>query len=145
MNIISKYNLGDTVCPTGTKRERIRIPRNCTVCSDTGEITISDKNYTCPECRGNTYHIDEGDIEYYVKSDLVGRVGNIRAEIYEKQYGRERKIEYMLDSTGVGSGTLWKEENLFSTIEDAQAACDIRNKGRYDSKSEYYIKKEDRY
>ena len=146
MNIITKYNLGDYIHTVSERREKIRIATNCQVCNDSGKITLQDKDksYTCPECRGNTYHINEGDVEYYV-SDRSGEIGNVRAEIYDKKYKREEtRIIYMLDSTGVGSGTLWYEEDLFLTDADAKAECVTRNLGRYESKSKWFIKKKDR-
>jgi len=141
MNIVTKYNFGDVVRPISTRREEVRVPTNCPVCKDTGEVLIQDKHYTCPECNGRTYHIKDGDIEYYV-TGREGIVGKIDIDLYDKtRYGGKSEIRYMLDSTGVGSGTCWEEKNLFASREEAQIECDIRNKGRYEPSSEHYIQK----
>ena len=39
----------------------------------------------------------------------------------------KEEYTYILKSTGVGSGTLWNENDLFSSSEEAQNECDIRN------------------
>ena len=141
MIINTKYNLGDMVYPITTRMERIRVATNCPVCKDSGEVEIKGKKYTCPECNGDTYHINYGDIEYYVDCDN-GKIGKIETEIYDREYEDHDNYEYMLDSTGVGSGQCWKEENLFLSKEEAQMECNIRNKGRYEPSSKYFIERE---
>lgn len=130
MNIQTKYNFGELVYPISYRLERVKVPKNCPVCKDKGEIKLNGTMYTCPECRGYTYHTEDGDMEWYI-DDCQGKIGKIRAELYaskyEGKYGNESEIRYMLDSTGIGSGTLWKEEDLFISLEEAQAECDKRN------------------
>lgn len=127
MNIITKYNFGDKVYPIDTRREKIKISTNCPVCNDSGKVIINDESYTCPKCRGNTYHIKEGDIEYYVYYKS-GRIGKVDIDLYDsKKYKEKPEIKYMLDSTGVGSGRCWHENDLFLSNEEAQTECDRRN------------------
>ena len=128
MKIETKYNFKDTVYLVSGRIQRIKVPTNCPICNDRGKIIVKEKEYTCPECRGYTYHTEEGDIEYYVH-ERQGKVGRITAEYYDEKYSKhnESKITYMLDITGVGSGTIWDENDLWFTIEEAQAECDRRN------------------
>jgi hypothetical protein len=131
MNIETKYNFGDFVVPIWVRREKIKVPTNCPACNDKGKVVLNDKEYTCPECRGYTYHTEDGDIEWYVIEDSVGYIGKIDIEFYDNQYieleNRKSEIVYMLDSTGVGSGTMWREDCLLTSIEEAQKECNRRN------------------
>jgi hypothetical protein len=36
-------------------------------------------------------------------------------------------VEYMLGSTGIRSGSIWRERDAFASREEAQAECDKRN------------------
>ena len=130
MLIETKYNYRDTVYPISTRFETFKIPTNCPACNDKGKVELNGNNYTCPKCRGYTYREVEGDIEYYVAFSQ-GKVGKIDINIYdpkyEGKYGNKSEIRYMLDSTGIGSGTVWEEDNLFLSREEAQAECDMRN------------------
>lgn len=130
MDIKTKYNFGELVYPISYKTEEIKVFHNCPLCKDKGLVMLNNQEYTCPECRGYTYHIEDGDIEWYVTKDQgkIGRIGvEFYASKYEGKYGNESTIKYMLDSTGIGSGTLWKEEDLFLSLEEAQAECEKRN------------------
>jgi hypothetical protein len=126
MNIKTKYNLGDLVYPISTRREEVKVPTNCLVCKDVGKVELNNNFYCCPECMGYTYRIVEGEIEWYL-TGYKGIIEKIDVELYDKKYDRQDEYMYMLDSTGVGSGRCWKEENLFKSAEDAQIECDKRN------------------
>ena len=141
MIINTKYNLGDLVYQLRTRTEHIKVATNCPVCKDTGFVEMVGEEYVCPACNGNIYHINYGDLESYTDGDS-GRIGKVAVDIYDREYKDNDEYEYMLDSTGVGSGVCWKEENLFSSKEEAQMECDIRNKGRYEPSSKYFIDRE---
>lgn len=131
MTIKTKYNLGDFVYTVSIKKSRIKIPNNCPVCKDEGQVKLNEKSYTCPECRGYTYTTKEGKDEWYV-NDCEGHIGKIDVEMYHSIYvnGDQRqasKIKYMLDTTGVGTGTVWREKNLFPSKEEAETECIKRN------------------
>jgi len=133
MEINTKYNFGDYVYPIISKPEEIKVYNNCPVCHDIGKIELNNTKYTCPECRGNTYKIKYGDPEWFVYSHGGGFIGKIDLDLYDKKYednyyGHKSKISYMLDTTGIGSGNLWEEDNLFLSKEEAQVECDRRNK-----------------
>ncbi len=134
MKIETKYSLGDFVYQISTYKGNVKVPTNCPVCKDEGIVKLNKKDYCCPECRGYTYHTIEGDIKWYVKNE-IGCIGKVGVEIYADKYKNKDEIKYMLDITGIGSGTLWEENRLFLTIEEAQAECDKRNKENNQIKS----------
>jgi hypothetical protein len=143
MDIKTKYNFKDFVIPICTRREKIKVPKNCSVCKDEGKVDLNGKKYTCPECYGYTYHYEEGELEWYILENNSGFIGRINVEFYDNQYivedGRENEISYMLDSTGVGTGTLWREDCLFRSFQEAQDECDKRNNERRKSINNNYI------
>jgi len=141
MIINTKYNLGDMVYQVMTRTEHIKVATNCPVCKDSGFVEMMGNEYICPACNGNTYHIDYGDIEYYTNGNS-GRIGKVDVDIYDREYKDHDDYEYMLDATGIGSGTIYKEENLFLSKKEAQEECDVRNKGRYEPSSKYFIERE---
>lgn len=130
MLIETKYNYRDIVYPISTRFETLKIPTNCPACNDKGNVDLNGIIYTCPKCNGHTYHNEAGDIEYYVTFSQ-GKVGKIDINLYdpkyEGKYGNKSEIRYMLDSTGIGSGTVWEEDNLFLSREEAQKECNNRN------------------
>ena len=139
MNITTKFDLGQTVVfiwhePT----ERIV---NCDVCDGTGWIHVKGTRYLCPECNGRRTTREHIPARWHiVNTGIIGRI-EVETRIHEPV---ERDpahphltqtplgpmaINYMLDVTGIGSGTMHYEPNVFETAAEAQAECDRRNAG----------------
>jgi hypothetical protein len=126
--IETKYNFGDVVYTiekiTSTKWEE------CSVCCGKGEIELSHKKYSCPEC-GKRYRSVGGNHIYtghrWKVHYLPKTIGRISAEVYapNSQYRSRNKddITYMCEETGVGSGTVWYQCDLYETLEKAQEKC----------------------
>ena len=125
MEVKTKFNLKDEVYPiTHGMKEVIT---ECSICHGKGEIEVGGNTYRCPECYGTGEHRECKDAEWYVATNLIGKIGKVDIELYSnKKYG-ESKTSYMLSSTGIGSGTLWNENDLFLTFDEAQQECDKRN------------------
>ena len=86
-------------------------------------VNNTKKTRRCPDCGGNGGHREWECDKWHVCNKSCGRIGKIIVEIYD---GKE-EYKYMLDSTGVGSGTLWSEDVLFLNEIDAQIECNKRN------------------
>jgi hypothetical protein len=134
MNIPTKFDLGQTVVVIWHSPTERRVP--CAVCDGTGWIHLHDKRYLCPECHGHYFVREHIPARWHVAN--TGIVGRIQAEtITHDGYPEDHhltktevgdmKINYMIDTTGIGSGTLHYEPNVFATTEEAQAECDRRN------------------
>jgi hypothetical protein len=107
----------------------------CKTCRGLGRIEIAnfdDKTISCPKCYGR------GSVTSYLPTQWVvayhpSRIGRVNTEEYSteflenQEYNYENSISYMLVATGVGSGTLWPEEQLHETKELAEKWCKEKN------------------
>lgn len=101
----------------------------CVTCKHTGKVMIGDEEFVCPKCRGSSAHPQSCGRKWFFNGS--GKIGRIDVASTSPKYieGRHKPVEvqYMLDSTGVHSGTLHNEDTVFPTREAAQAECDRRN------------------
>jgi len=137
MNITTKYSIGDRVF--AIRRDFVSRIVKCRACGNTGSIKIEGESFTCPKCNGASSHPESAGLKTFVYES--GVVGQVRYIITDGAYKEQRRnynlelcveapeieIAYMLDCTGIGSGTCWDEGDLFPTREDAQAFCDVKN------------------
>jgi hypothetical protein len=124
MNITTKFSLGDTVVPIGRRIETISDP--CPTCEGTGMLALvkgGSVPCTVKECWYGRINRQQTH-PWAVRADLTSTVGIVRGE---HEAASPPEVRYMIFSTGVGSGTVWKEEDLFATDDEAQAECDRRN------------------
>ena len=132
MEISTKFNLNDKVFGLSTRVGRTEI--QCPKCKGKGELKFDgfEEYADCPECYGSgkTYE-KERTVQYAI---TPGRIGRMDVEFYssmsyiETHYRGKRKICCMLDTTGVGSGTLWDEKDLFPS--EAMAEMEAENRKR---------------
>lgn len=137
MNIESKFGLNDTVYVIGFDHKQEWVV--CSACAGSGKISLKDgRERSCPECYGrlgNNVYLEQ---EWQVKNTLT--IGEVRVSIkniksdgdfdnvgHFEEGCTEKKVQYMAYETGIGCGTLWSEENLFNTREEAKLECKKRN------------------
>lgn len=123
MNIETKYSIGDTVWYVRDDLCEKVLP--CETCGDKKEVEIKGTSFKCPSCVTSRNNTRWKRRHFVAGSSVVGRV-SFEATSLRYEPVEERR-EYMLESTGVGSGSVWKEALLFPTREDAQAYCDALN------------------
>lgn len=127
MNIQTKFSLNDFVYVITQGGYDAFIP--CETCGGTGKVELigakEQKKINCPDCYGRKGSKKWVQTKWI--AETCGKIGKIEAQFYADEYKRENEIRYMLDSTGVGSGTCWKEERLFLSFEDAQNECERLN------------------
>lgn len=128
MDIRTKFNLGELVYAVSCET----FPRTttCPVCN--GKRTVIDGfDVTCKTCHDTSYLIDGKITKYRVETS--GVIGKIEASVYSNDkntpvYLRgDSSIGYMITATGVGIGTVWSEERLFHSKEEAEAFCKMKN------------------
>lgn len=105
------------------RSESFRKMVECFPCDNTGRIEIKGDSLICPKCDGQGKH------EKYVGQRLYvadhGKIGQVRLTDCPSEDGFT--VEYMIDSTGIGSGQIWKERELFRTRELAEQHCEQEN------------------
>lgn len=124
MKVETRFSCGDEVWTIKTQQTYRKV--SCLTCNRSGQVEIGTETFICPKCFGQSTH-DKfvGKLWHIGYNSQVGQV------TYEHRVGTGYedgvKIEYMIKATGVGSGTLHKEENVFASRTEAQLVCDHRN------------------
>ena len=138
MNLTTKYGVGEEVVAVMYRKtwKREDCPRckndpplwpdgetvHCTQCSGQGRVTVEDTKrwqIASQKTRDGIDRIPGG----------LGTIGCVRVEVLANEGLRAYRptVTYMLRETGVGSGQIWHEEDLFQSVGEARAECDIRN------------------
>lgn len=122
--IETKYNIGDTVFHACTMTEQKKHP--CPDCLGSRKWKAvspagTEYEFACPRC--STSYLSDRDIalDYveYVPSVLTRTIGSVRFDS-----GRDdHPVEYMCVETGVGSGSIYSETDLYPTREEAMEAA----------------------
>ena len=121
-----KFKIGQKVYAVISKSDTRQKHIECEVCNSTGYVKVEgrEENFICPVCHGRT------ETEHYGYKYIItlnkATIGKIDIQEYAPKYENRHKseIRYMLEETGVGSGTVWNEERLFATEEEANEFCE---------------------
>lgn len=135
MIIETKFDLDQLVWPISCYQKEI--VNKCPACLGKKYVIINGQEFSCPNYCRDGYSYDGYEEESW-HLDNPSVVGKINVEFYEldliekclqESYkNKTREIMYMLQNTGIGSGTLWPESRLFATKEEALAEVEKRNK-----------------
>lgn len=122
--IVPKFKIGQEVYHVYTTYESIKVNVGCNTCNSTGIVTINRKDFTCPNCHGET---KEKIRNYKYKIDTfpcsVLTIGKIETVQYGIRPTQKDYIEYMCKETGIDSGTCYYEPKLFASKEEAENFC----------------------
>ncbi len=128
--LTTKYSIGDVVYYGGTTT--IRKQRPCPDCLGTKKWKAAspagvEYEFPCPRCAASYNSNDDITLNYsaHVPSIKKMTIGQVRV-----QEGGENEIRYMCLETGIGSGTLWNEADLFETEERAREYAEVMAKLR---------------
>ncbi len=129
MIIETKFNLGQEVWGTSLHGSNQQVI--CPECL--GKFEFKNPAGNTVQCFKCSYGTPGYIIEYVREqwhTHFLGRVGKI-APIRFKTQGEGRydkdRVEYMCEITGVSSGTVWYEDNLFDSLEEADKETKYRN------------------
>lgn len=127
--ITTRYAVGDTVYRAGMITENRRHP--CPDCLDTGKWKAaspagSDYEFSCPRCTARYRSDDSLSLDYSVYVPHVTKltVGSVRVDTSDPT----RSPSYMCVETGVGSGSVYYEGELFPTEAEALSSADAKAK-----------------
>lgn len=130
MKIETKYNIGDKV--VAITRTGVKLPpEQCAACEGSGRVALRGESYNCPRCNGKRETQRTGHGWVIVNA---GTVADIRIEHgpprfdYDDNRVLRTHVQYFLNQPG--SGTMYDEDNLYPTRDEALAECDRRNGGR---------------
>lgn len=138
MEIKTMFSKGDKVYTLTKTTEQLTKP--CPCCGGKGYILGENyEQYFCPKCNCNGYiyagtkttwtvvgPYKVGQVQIKVTGESDGfSPGGIFSNYGPQKY--EYIEQYMLEETGIKSGTLHYADLLYSTFEAAQEACEKRN------------------
>lgn len=142
-NLTSKYSVGDRVFRAGTTTKVFT--RDCPDCQGLKQwdaISPAGKQYkfACPRCSASYQSERDLDLKYtqFVASVQPLTIGSIRVDTHDA-----RPISYMCVETGVGSGGIHYEEDLFPTEDEARRAAEQKAAAQNIS-TEWVVKQYDR-
>jgi len=138
----TEFDLGQEVWQVGRKTHNERV--TCPTCEGVGKVTVTgadsiDFETYCPhpECRGRgSFTVRHWDL-YEIRGNA--HIGSIEVRAFDTALApsyRDRAYEerYMIDTTGIGSGTVytladgeWTHTKLFGTQAEAEAFCAAEN------------------
>lgn len=105
----------------------------CETCKREGVVTIGSEQFTCPKCHGTSKHPQHVGQRWFI-SEHKNAIGRIQTTHFSHHYitedREEDRITYMIQATGVGSGQIWKERDLFASEAEALEECARRNAGK---------------
>ena len=138
MNIHTKHGVGDYVY--GLTRANVDMPAvRCGACEGEKVVDVRGEQFPCPKCQGTGAIVKQASGWIVGESGTIGQIRVLYARADANTYTCDawedeptegepyQLVEYMISSTGIGSGTCWREHNLFVTRPLAQAEADRRN------------------
>jgi hypothetical protein len=118
--IQTKHDVGDKVWVATF--QRTEYGETCPDCLGEKAVTVTTpagESFTvaCQTCRHGYESTGLVSRWEYTGHVWQGTIGSVRVDTHD-----DEPVGYMLVETGVGSGTIHREANLYSTIEDAESA-----------------------
>jgi hypothetical protein len=122
----TKYDMGQTVHVIQFGYVE-KIAEACPTCLGTGQIAVQGEAFVCPRCRGKKHLTVEKGAWYVSQTSAIGQV-EVRTCDRDEDNPEGLERRYMLHATGVRSGSVYQEHELWGgSREDAQAEADRRN------------------
>ena len=124
---VPKYEIGQQVFIADTHENSTPLP--CPDCKDTTTWTVTTgagESFTvpCQRCAGGYRNVDLPSLYQRIWTPFVRSltIGQVRIETPVARHGwNEEPVNYMCVETGVGSGSIYRESQLFATESEAQA------------------------
>lgn len=127
MKLETKFNLGDKVYIIGSYAKKI--VKKCNICQGTKKILIKGESINCSKCNWEGNLISYELPKWNIINESPYTIGKITQTAWKYSTDRrEDGEEYMCLETGINGGTLWRPQNMFLTIAEAQSECNKRNK-----------------
>jgi len=122
MKIETQFSIGDKVFSIIHATRSVDLP--CPACKGEGKIKYPDDTLrSCSECYGHKTKREYVQGHWYIEG--LYTIGLVRFQ--EPKRDDTHNESYMCVETGVGSGSVYYGDRLFTEQEAAQAECDKRN------------------
>lgn len=127
--ITTKYSVGDTVFRAGTTSERKQHP--CPDCLGTRKWKAtspagSDYEFGCPRCSASYNAKDDLRLNYSAYAPYVEKLTIGSIQVNTAPMSHSEGNSYMCVETGVGSGSVYREADLFETKEAAELSAKFK-------------------
>lgn len=120
INLQVEHSVGDKVYVI----EKTQCKKECEICNQTGQVEINNSPFTCPNCYGKgvvygnlAYKVLEGQYEIQQSVITIGREPKIERIKHKLINSEGRKINRV-------------EDKIFNTLEEAERACVLLNRGK---------------
>lgn len=127
--ITTKYSIGDTVFHASVTTTRKRHP--CPDCKGETKWTAtspagSEYTFACPRCSARYNSDQDLTLDYSAYVPCVGKltIGSVQYNSASGSY--DHGARYMCCETGIGSGSVYNEIDLYPTEEEAKAAAQVK-------------------
>lgn len=124
----TKYNIGDVVYWATTVTEKRTRP--CPDCAGTKKWKAAspaggEYEFACPRCASSYISNRDISLDYHAYRPVASRltIGSIQVNTATDSFNSGNR--YMCRETGIGSGTVYREDDLFETEAEAIAAAQI--------------------
>ena len=126
IDVNTKFEVGQNVFLIKKERKVIENKRICKICNGEGHIIYSGYTMCCPECNGDKYICTDSQIiDNYSTDKKPHAITSIGIKITAKG----SKLIYMIDGKPYERKKV-SENEIFATLEEAQARCDELNEGK---------------
>lgn len=126
--IETKYSVGDVVYWATTVTEKRTRP--CPDCAGTKKWKAvspagGEYEFACPRCASGYYANRDTTLDYHAYTPIASRltIGSIQVNTAADSYNSGNR--YMCRETGIGSGQVYSEDDLYETEAEAIAAAQI--------------------
>ena len=128
MDIKTKFNFGDKVI--AIKLGSKDVIHKCDFCDGLGYFSHKEEKLRCHKCNGEGVTRTPEHTKWFVPTDrhFYFTIHRIGMELYSPQLHKNNKrLRSWIYCMAANSGTLFNENDCFSTMKEAQAECDRRN------------------
>lgn len=142
--IETKFSIGDVVYKAWTTTVSKQHP--CPDCKGSRKWKAvspagGEYEFPCPRCAARFMSNRDLSLDYSEFAPSVHKltIGSVRVDTSSQ----DRPVEYMCRETGIGSGTIHDQADLFPTEEEAMRAAELKAKAQ-NSTTEWVVKQYDK-
>lgn len=124
--LTTRFDLDQQVWKFDIEQGRVKVV--CETCNGRGKVTVGarDSSVYCPDCGAKGYEfIDERWKTFTLRPLTVGQIRALATISTDDPHtdADGNRVEYMCRETGVGSGTIHHEGDLFADSVEAETAA----------------------